>query len=94
MQGDEGFQFVGEMGAPFRLAAQEGLPLAIIGRGQMIDARKPKAESLAIGDHAAHRNPAEAYAVISTHAPDETLALRLAEVLGHGVEELFSVRPF
>ena len=28
------------------------------------------------------------------YSPSLTLALRLAEVLGHGVEELFSVRPF
>jgi len=28
------------------------------------------------------------------YSPSLTLALRLAEVLGRGVEELFSVRPF
>ena len=28
------------------------------------------------------------------YSPSLTLALRLAEVLGHGVEELFSVRPY
>jgi DNA-binding XRE family transcriptional regulator len=28
------------------------------------------------------------------YSPSLTLALRLAEVLGHRVEDLFSVRPF
>src|SRR3984885_6617852 len=65
------------MGAPFRLALGEGLMLAIISRGQMVDARQQRAKELAVVDHAANRNAAEADAVIAALAADQTLARAL-----------------
>jgi hypothetical protein len=60
--------------APFRLALGEGLMLAVIGRRQMIDAGQQRAEELAVVDHAADRNAAEADAVIAALAADQALA--------------------
>ena len=75
MQGDDALERVGEMAAPFRLALGEGLMLAVIGRWQMIDAGEERTEELAVVDHAADRNAAEADAVIAALAADQALAL-------------------
>ena len=71
---DDPLERVGEMAAPFRLALGEGLMLAIVGRGQMVDAGKQRTEELAVVDHAADRNAAEADAVIAALAADQALA--------------------
>ena len=74
MQGDDAFERIGEVAAPFRLALGEGLTLAVVGRRQVIDAGEQRAEELAVVDHAADRNAAEADAVIGALAPDQALA--------------------
>ena len=65
------------MRAPFGLALGEGLMLAVIGRGQMVDAGEQRAKELAVVDHAADRNAAEANAVVGALAADQTLARAL-----------------
>ncbi len=85
---DDPFERVGEMGAPFRLALGEGLMLAIVGRGQMVDAGEQRAEILAVVDHAADRNAAEADAVIAALAADEALARALAPHVVIGERDL------
>ena len=77
MQRHDPLERVGEMSAPFRLALGEGLMLAVVGRGQMVDAGKQRAEILAVVDHAADRNAAEADAVIGPLAADQALARAL-----------------
>ena len=77
MQRHDALERVGEMRAPFRLALGEGLMLAVIGRGQMVDARQERAKELAVVDHAADRNAAEAHAVIGALAADQTLTRAL-----------------
>ena len=75
---DDALQLVGEMRAPFRLAAGEGLLGAVIGVGQVVDARQQRAEELAVLDDAAHRDAAEADAVIAALAADQARLAALA----------------
>ena len=84
VQTDQPLEFVGEMAAPLRLASTESLLGAVVGRGQVIDASQHVAEHLAVGDHAADRDAAEADAVVAAFAPDETgtTALAAAAVVG------------
>src|SRR5271156_4985770 len=74
------------MATPFRLALGEGLMLAIVGRGQMVDAREQRPEIFAVVDHAADRDAAEADAVIAALAADQALARALSAhvVIGDG----------
>ena len=88
MQRDDPLERVGEMSAPFRLALGEGLMLAIVGRGQMVDARQERAEIFAVVDHAANRNAAEANAVIGALAADEALARAIAPHVVIGERDL------
>ena len=88
VQRDDPLERVGEMGAPFRLALGEGLMLAIIGRGKMIDAGQQRTEELAIVDHAADRNAAEADAMIGALAADQTLARALSAHVVIGERDL------
>ena len=44
--------------------------LAVVGRGQVVNAGKQRAEVLAVVDHAADRNAAEADAVVAALAAD------------------------
>ena len=78
MQRNDPLQIVGEVRAPWRLALGEGLVLTAIGRRQMIDAGKQRAEEFAIVDDAADRNAAEADAVIAALAADQPGARALA----------------
>jgi hypothetical protein len=78
VQGDEAGQLVGEMRAPLGLALGVGLLGAIVGGLQMVDAGEHVAELLAVGAHAAHRDAAEADAVVAALAPDEAGARALA----------------
>ncbi len=74
MQADNRLQRVGEVPAPFRLALGEGLTLAAVGGGQVVGSGQQRAEELAVVDHAADGNAAEADAVIGALAPDQALA--------------------
>ena len=74
--------------APFRLADGEGLLGAVIGRRQMIDAGKQRAELLAVGDHAADRGAAEADAVIAALAADQPHARGVAAHIMIGERDL------
>ena len=88
VQVDETGQLVGQMRAPLRLAAAEGLLGAVIGRGQMVHARQHVAELLAVGDDAADRDAAEADAVVAALAADEARARALALGLVVGERDL------
>ncbi len=78
MQRDDALELVGQMRAPFRLAAREGLLRPVVGMRQVIDAGQQAAEELAVGGDAAHRDAAEADAVIAALAADEARARALA----------------
>ena len=88
VQGDDALERVGEMAAPFRLALGERLMLAVIGRRQMIDAGEQRAEELAVVDHAADRDAAEADAVIAALAADQALARALSAHVVVGERDL------
>ena len=91
----------------FGLAAGEGVVLGRVGVRQVIDIGQQRAELLAVGADAAHRDAAEADAVIAALAPDQPHALRLAagalvgerdlqrgvRALGAGVGEEDAVQP-
>src|SRR5690606_20195929 len=68
----------GEMFAPFRLAAREGLLLAIVSVRQVIDAGEQVAELPAVVDDAADRRAAKARAVIAALAADQARAAALS----------------
>ena len=53
VQADNVLKLVGEMRAPFRLALAEGLFSAVVGGGQMVDAREQRPEIFAVRHHAA-----------------------------------------
>ena len=86
MQRDDALEFVGDVLAPFGLAAREGLMLAVVGRRHVVDAGKERAEELAVVDDSPDRDAAEADAMIAALAPDEAgaLALALHVPVGHG----------
>src|SRR6266508_2682451 len=65
------------MRAIFRLALGEGLLVAVIGRGKVIDAGQQRSEHLAVVDDAADRSTAEADAVIAALAADQAGARAL-----------------
>ena len=85
---DQTIEFVGKMLAPFRLADREGLLGAVIGRAEMIGAAERVAELLAVGDHAADRDAAEADAVIAALAADEAHARGVAAHVMIGERDL------
>ena len=88
VQRDQPVEFVGEMRAPLRLADREGLLGAVIGGRQMIDAGEQRAELLAVGDHAADRDAAEADAVIAALAADQPHARGVAAHVVIGERDL------
>ena len=77
VQADDALQRVGELRAVLGLALGEGV-LRQMGVRQVIDARQHRAEPLAVVDHAADRDAAEADAVIAALAADEAGARALA----------------
>ena len=77
VQADDAFQRIGQMGALLRFTLGEGV-LRQVGVRQVIDARQHRAEPLAIVDHAADRDAAEADAVIAALAAHEAGARALA----------------
>ena len=78
MQRHQSLQLVGELGAVLRLPAGERIALKVVGVGQVVDAVHERPEQLAVGDHAAHRDAAEAHPVIAALAADEARARALA----------------
>ena len=90
VQGDDVLELVGEMGAPFGLAARKSLFGAIIGMRQMIDAGEKRAEEFAVRRNAADRNAAEPDAVIAAHPADEPRARAMAADIVIGERDLQS----
>ena len=88
MQVHEPLQLVGEMHAVFRLAFGEGLLVAVIGVGQVIDTGQQRAIHLAIIDDAADRGAAEADPVIAALAADQAGAGALTGELVIGERDL------
>ena len=88
VQIDQPLQLVGEMRAIFRLALAEGLLVAVVGVGKVIDARQQRAEHLAVIDDAADGRAAEADAVIAALAADQPGAGALAVDLVIGQRDL------
>ena len=78
VQADDPLERVGEMAAPFRLALGEGLMFAAVGGRQMVGSGQQGAEELAVVDHAADGNAAEADAVIAALAADQALPRAVA----------------
>ena len=88
MQIDQPLHLVGEMGAIFRLALGEGLLLAVIGGGKVVDAGEQGSEHLAVVDDAADRGAAEADAMIAALAADQPGAAALTVDLVIGQRDL------
>jgi hypothetical protein len=86
VQRHDAFQLVSQMRTPFGLAAGEGLLFPVIGVGQVIDPCQQRTEELAVLDDAAHRDAAEADAVIAALAADQAglAALALGVPIGEG----------
>ena len=79
MQCHDALELVGQVRAPGRLAARVSRLSDIERVRQVIDPRHQiGAENLAIGGDAAHRDAAEADAVVAAFPPDEAMALRFA----------------
>ena len=78
MQGHDAIERVGQVPAPLGLAHREGLVLAVVGVGQVVDAREQRPEVLAVAHDAADRDAAEAGAVVAALPPDQPLPRALA----------------
>jgi hypothetical protein len=70
MQRHHALKLVGQVHAPFGLTLGVGLLSAVVGVRQVISARQQRAKPLAVGDHAAHRNAAEAHTMITALTAD------------------------
>jgi hypothetical protein len=71
VQGDDAFQRVGQLGPVLRLALAEQVAGHAVGVGQVVDAGQQRAEIHPVLGDAAHRNAAEADAVIAALAADQ-----------------------
>ena len=78
VQRDEALEVVGELGAVLGQAPREGVALGVMRVAQVVDARQQR-EDAAVVDDAAHRDAAEADAVIAALAPDQLGARALAD---------------
>jgi hypothetical protein len=78
VQRDDALEFVREVGAVLGNAPRVGVLREIVRVRQVIDSGQHRSEPLAVVDHAADGNAAEADAVVTPLAPDETSARRLA----------------
>ncbi len=74
VQPDQPLQLVGEFRAVLGQAARERVAPQVVRVLQVIDTRQGRAEELAVVDHAAHGDAAEADTVIAALAADEALA--------------------
>ena len=86
MQDYKFFQFIGQVAAPLRFTAAEGLFLTIVSVGQVVNAAQSVAEEFAVGHHAAHGNTSEIDAVIAAFTTNQPRARALAfrAVIGDG----------
>ena len=71
VQRHEALEVIGELGAVRRQAAGEGIRGQQVGVRQVVHARQHGAEELAVVDHAAHGNAAEADPVVAALAADQ-----------------------
>jgi hypothetical protein len=71
---DESLELVGQVRAVFRLAARVRVPGDVVRVRQVVDAGQPRAEPLAVVDHAADGNAAETDAVVAALATDQARA--------------------
>ncbi len=109
VQRDQAFEFFGEMRAPRRLSLRKCVVFEVVRVRQMIDGGQQRArERLAVRRDAAHRNAAEAHAVVAALASDQPRALAFAaramirerdfqrgvHRFGTGVREENPVEPF
>ena len=78
VQRDDALEVVGEVRAPRGLAARVGVVREVVRVRQVVHARQLRAEELAVVDHAAHGDAAEAHAVVAALAADEARARALA----------------
>ena len=78
MQGDDAFQFIGQVGAIFGFAHRVGVLVQVVRVRQVVHAWQQGAEGLAVAADAAHGNAAEAHAVITAFAADQARACALA----------------
>ena len=75
MQRHQPLELVGQLRPVRRRAAREGVPRRIMRVRQVVDPRQQRPRpGLAVRRDAAHRDAAEAYAVVAALAPDETRA--------------------
>ena len=72
VQGNQPLELVGKLGAVLGLATGEGVPGRQMGMRQVIDSRQHRAELLAVVDHAADRDAAEADAMVAALAADRS----------------------
>ena len=72
------FQIIGELSAVLGLAAREGIARRIVRVAHVIDRSEHVAEGLAVADHAAYGNAAEADAVVAALASDQDAARAFA----------------
>ena len=77
VQRDDALQFVGQMRAMFRLPARHAV-FRQMRMGQVVHPGQQAAEDAAVADDAAHRDAAEAHAVIPALAPDQARPAALA----------------
>ena len=70
MQGDNGFQIIGEVSAPFGTAFGKGVMFKIMGVRKMVNTRQQRAKLPPVVDDAANRNAAKANAVIAAFPSD------------------------
>jgi hypothetical protein len=75
---DDVFKLVGQMRAPGRLPAREGVVVQVVGVGQMVDIAQKRAEIAAVTGDAGNRQPAEAHAVIGLGPADQLHPVRIA----------------
>ncbi|MNQ03359.1 hypothetical protein D3C85_160590 [compost metagenome] len=85
VQRDQRLERVGLVDAVRRLAAREGVARQVERVRQVVHAVEQRPEGAALAPDAAHRDAAEAHAVVRALAPDEPVAARVAArpVVGH-----------
>ena len=74
VQRDDAFEFIRQVGAVLGHAARVGVPRQVVRVRQVIDAGQHRSEPLAVVDHAADGDAAEADAVVTPLTADETSA--------------------
>ena len=86
MQRDAALQVVGKLRTMRGLAHAEGVACGVMRVADVVHARQHRAEHLAVGHHAAHRDAAEVHPVVTALAADEAGARGLAThaVVGQG----------